>query len=403
MAGIGRTGDVDVAVVGAGLAGLTAAVALAAARVGTALVGRHSRQDRRSTALLVGSVAALDALGVWAGCAAHAAPLRRLRIIDDTGRLIRSPEVVFDASEIGLAAFGHCIENRHLLAALEARTRDLPALFRVEHDAQAIKIGARQVDIRFDGGAVSARLAIGADGRRSLCRVAAGIAADERKYPQAALTFTVRHTRPHNDISTEFHRATGPFTLVPLPGRRSSIVWVLDTATAAKLAALDDAALAVEAERTSHSILGGFAIEGGRSVFPLAFATARQFARNRVALIGEAAHLVPPIGAQGLNLGLRDAATLAELVVAACRNGADVGGAELLRRYDAARRADVDSRAFAIDLLNRSLLSDFLPLQGVRGLGLYLIGRIGPLRRALMREGVQPTAAAPRLMRGERL
>jgi 2-octaprenyl-6-methoxyphenol hydroxylase len=403
MAVNGRTRDVDVVVVGAGLAGLTAAIAFASARVATALVGRRAAEDHRSTALLGGSVAALEALDSWTTCQAYAAPLRRLRIIDDTGRLIRAPEVAFDASEIGLEAFGQCIENRHLVAALEARARELPALLRIERDAREIGIGPRHVSIEFDGGAVSASLAIGADGRRSLCRAVAGIAVDERKYPQAALTFTVRHRRPHGDTSTEFHRPTGPFTLVPLPGNRSSVVWVVDGAAAARLENLDDARLAEEAERNTHSILGRFEIEGGRSLFPLAAATARQFARNRVTLIGEAAHLVPPIGAQGLNLGLRDAATIAELVVAAQRAGDDIGGTELLRRYDAARRADVGSRSFAIDLLNRTLLSDFLPLQGARGLGLYLIDRIGPLRRALMREGVQPAASQPRLMRGERL
>lgn len=394
---------VDVAVVGAGLAGLTAAIALASAKVATALVGPRAAEDHRSTALLAGSVAALEALNVWATCQPQAAPLRRLRIIDDTGRLIRAPEVTFHASEIGLEAFGHCIENRHLVAALEARARELPTLLRIAGDAREVRIGLQRVDIDCDGGAVSASLAIGADGRRSLCRAAAGIDVDERKYPQAALTFTVRHTRPHGDTSTEFHRASGPFTLVPLPGNRSSVVWVTDGAAAAQLTDLDDASLAEEAERKAHSILGRFEPEGGRSLFPLAAATARQFARKRVALIGEAAHLVPPIGAQGLNLGLRDAATIAELVVAAQRTGADLGGTELLQRYDAARRADVGSRSFAIDLLNRTLLSDLLPLQGARGIGLFLIDRVAPLRRALMREGVQPAASQPRLMRGERL
>ena len=138
-------------------------------------------------------------------------------------------------------------------------------------------------------------------------------------------------------------------------------------------------------------------------MFPLAVETARRFARNRIALVGEAAHLVPPIGAQGLNLGLRDAATIGELVVAARRDGGDVGDDELLARYDALRRADVQSRTLAVDLLNRTLLTDFLPVQGARGLGLYLIDRIGPLRRAVMREGVAPAASQPRLMRGEAL
>ena len=140
----------------------------------------------------------------------------------------------------------------------------------------------------------------------------------------------------------------------------------------------------------------------GRDVFPLAIETARSFAASRIALGGEAAHVIPPIGAQGLNLGLRDAATISELVVEACRDGADIGSPELLARYDRSRRLDVSSRTVAVDVLNRSLLSDFLPVHGARGFGLYLLDRIGPLRRAVMREGVEP-AAQPRLMRGEAL
>jgi 2-octaprenyl-6-methoxyphenol hydroxylase len=178
---------------------------------------------------------------------------------------------------------------------------------------------------------------------------------------------------------------------------------VVTPSEAERIAALDHAGLADEIERRSHSILGKVAIEPGRGRFPLAFETAASFARRRVVLVGEAAHLIPPIGAQGLNLGLRDAAAIAELAVAARRNGFDVGADDLLARYDAQRRADVTSRAFAVDWLNRSLLSDFLPVQGTRGLGLYLIDRIGPLRRAAMREGVAPAAAQPRLMRGEAL
>ena len=246
-------------------------------------------------------------------------------------------------------------------------------------------------------------MSIGADGRRSLCRTAAGIEIDGRSYPQTALTFNLRHTRPHDDISTEFHTESGPFTLIPLPGNRSSLVCVLGPATAAQIGALDDTALAEELERRAHSILGRLEVEKGRGVFPLAVATARQFGANRVALVGEAAHLIPPIGAQGLNLGLRDAATIGELVVAFHRDGRDFGGEQALDRYDAQRRADIKSRAFAVDLLNRTLLSDFLPIQGARGFGLYLIDRIGPLRRALMREGVAPAASQPRLMRGEAL
>lgn len=404
MAANGQRLTAEVAVVGAGPAGLTAAVALAAAGVGTVLIGRRAANDHRTTALLAGSVTALRTLGAWEACRMQAAPFRSMRIIDDTARLIRAPEVKFEASEIGLDAFGYCIENRHLVGALEGLARGLPALTRIEDEASAIEIDTRGVTIKLKtGGEVLARLAVGADGRHSLCRTAAGIETDGQNYPQTALTFNLRHARPHDDISTEFHTESGPFTLVPLPGRRSSLICVLEPAEAEKIGALDGTALAEELERRAHSILGRFEVEEGRGTFPLAITTARQFGANRVALVGEAGHLIPPIGAQGLNLGLRDAATISELVVGVHRNGGDIGGSDMLARFDTARRADIKSRAFAVDLLNRTLLSAFLPVQGARGLGLYLIDRVGPLRRALMREGVAPAVSQPRLMRGEAL
>ena len=192
-------------------------------------------------------------------------------------------------------------------------------------------------------------------------------------------------------------------TLVPLTGDRSSLVCVVGPTEAERLQTLDEAELNAEIERRSHSILGKVTVEPGRGVFPLAVETVRSFGRHRIALVGEAAHLVPPIGAQGLNLGLRDAATVGELVVEARRDGGDIGADTVLERYDALRRADVQSRTLAVDLLNRTLLSDFLPAQSARGLGLYLLDRIGPLRRAAMREGVAPRMSQPRLMRGEAL
>jgi 2-octaprenyl-6-methoxyphenol hydroxylase len=395
----------EVAVVGGGPAGLTAAIALAGAGVETAVIAMPpAAHDNRTTALLANSVTALDTLGVWERCADHAAPLRRMRIVDDTARLLRAPEVCFDASEIGLPAFAYNIENRHLLAALESRARDIPALTLIAAKADAVTIGDADVSVSLGhGGRVTARLAIGADGRRSLCRAAAGIETESRTYPQTALTFSLAHARPHGDTSTEFHTESGPFTLVPLPGLRSSLVCVVNPADAPRLSALADAELASEIERRSHSLLGKVAMEAGRGVFPLAVEIARCFGRNRIVLIGEAAHVMPPIGAQGLNLGLRDAATIGELVIAARRDGGDVGSDELTAGYERMRRADVGSRSLAVDLLNRSLLSDFLPLQGARGLGLYLLDRIGPLRRAVMREGVAPAASQPRLMRGEAL
>jgi 2-octaprenyl-6-methoxyphenol hydroxylase len=275
---------------------------------------------------------------------------------------------------------------------------------RMEDEACAVDVSEHGVTIAFrNGGEIAVRLAIGADGRRSLCRTAAGIETESRAYPQTALTFNLGHSRPHGDISTEFHTPSGPFTLVPLPGQCSSLVYVADPATAERLAALDDAALSEELEHRSHSILGRLTPEPGRGKFPLTVETARRFGGNRVALVGEAGHVLPPIGAQGLNLGLRDAATIAEMVVDARRMGGDAGSASVMQRYDTVRKADVVSRTFAIDLLNRTLISGFLPLHGARQLSFALLDRIGPLRRAVMREGIAPALSSPRLMRGEEL
>jgi 2-octaprenyl-6-methoxyphenol hydroxylase len=394
------TFSAEVAVIGGGPAGLVAAIALATAGVDTVLIAPPAEPDHRTTALLAGSVTALATLGVWPACVPHAAPLRKIRLIDATQRLIRAPEVLFAADEIGLDAFGHNIENRHLIAALEARAAALK-LPRIAGAALSVASDATGVTIRHSKGEARVKLVIGADGQRSLCRAAAGIGTSRRTYPQIALTLNLAHARPHDDTSNEFHTESGPFTLVPLPGRRSSLVCVLDPAHADELAAMNDAQLSHEIERRAHALFGAMKVEPGRGIFPLAIETAGAFACDRIVLVGEAAHVVPPIGAQGLNLGLRDGATIAELVAEARRQNIDVGAPEVLAPYDTQRRADVTSRSIAVDLLNRSLLTDFLPAQGARGLSLYLVDRVGPLRRALMREGVAPAAAQPRLMRGE--
>jgi len=405
MAEESRLLSAQAVVVGAGPAGLTAAIALAVGDVETVLVAkRPERPDNRTSALLAGSVAALDVLGVWETCREHAAPLRVIRLVDDTRRLLRAPEVSFSASEIGFDAFGHNIENRHLIAALEARAAELAHLTRIDVPATALTPDEKAIVLELqDGRTIAAQIAVGADGRKSLCRAAAGIPTDGFTYPQAALTLNFAHARPHRDVSTEFHTETGPFTAVPLPGNRSSLVCVVEPAEAERLAALPVETLSEIIERRAHSILGKVAVEPGRGVFPLAVETAGRFAGDRVVLVGEAAHVVPPIGAQGLNLGLRDAATIGELAVAARRDGADLGSTALLAHYDRLRRPDIASRTAAVDMLNRSLLADFLPAQGLRGVGLYLLDQIGPLRRAVMREGVAPSAFEPRLMRGEAL
>ena len=389
------------AVIGGGPTGLIAALALAHYGVPASLVARRpARIDNRTTALLASSVAALDALGVWEACRPHAAPLRVMRIADDTGRLWRAPEVRFEAAEIGLPAFGWNIENRHLVAALWDRAAAASGLSHIDSAARSIEIESSGVTVvPADGQPIRTELVVGADGRHSICRAAAGIAMKERSTAQTALTYILSHSRLHHDISTEFHTECGPFTVVPLPGRRSSLVCVVGPAEAEDLARLEGAALDAEIERRCHSILGKVHVEPGHGAFALVAATANRFASGRIVLVGEAAHVFPPIGAQGLNLGLRDAVTIAEVAGDAIHRGGDIGAAEVTQEYERRRRPDIGSRSVAIDLLNRSLLSDFLPVQGLRGLGLYALDRIGPLRRAVMREGIAPSASMPLLMR----
>src|SRR5579884_161950 len=227
----------EIAVIGGGPAGLTAAIALKAAGVDALLIAPAAEPDHRTTALLAGSVTALDTLGVWPLCAAEAAPIHQIRLIDDSGRLLRARETLFAAAEIGLEAFGFNIENRHLLAALETRATSLE-LPRLREVARSVRSDAAGVRIELANGEVRVRMTIAADGRRSLARAAAGIKLTRSAYPQTAVTLNLGHAHPHHGISTEFHTETGPFTLVPLPGCRSSVVCVVDHAGAARLAGM---------------------------------------------------------------------------------------------------------------------------------------------------------------------
>jgi 2-octaprenyl-6-methoxyphenol hydroxylase len=393
----------DVAVVGGGPSGLIAAIAFAAAGIDMVLFAPPAGPDRRTTALLDGSVRVLQALDIWPLLAPHTAPLERLRLVDATRRLIRAPEVAFNSAELGLDAFGYNIENEYLRSELRAAAGRQPTLRIVEAPVDDVVLG--------DGVGLIAgnkhwmvRLAIAADGRHSICRKAIGIAMNRREFPQTALAMNLRHSRPHENVSTEFHTESGPFTLVPLPGMRSSLVWVLEPGQAAEMNGLDDEKLALEIERRAHSILGRMEIDGTRGMFPLSIEVAERLADRRVVLVGEAGHVLPPIGAQGLNLGIRDAATIAELATDSLRTGGDPGGIEIMDAYENQRRSDVRARAIAVEFMNRSLLTDFLPVHAARGLGLELASRIGSLRRALMRQGLGPQdEAAPRLARGERL
>lgn len=381
------------AVVGGGPAGLATAIALAQAGVDTALIARRSPYaDNRTTALLGGSVDFLQSLDVWRRCSADAAALSTMRLVDDTHRLIRSPEVKFSSGEIGMEAFGYNIENRLLMLAMEARAAELQNLTRIDDEAQSVSTSETAITIiTKQGQPLMAALAVGADGRHSLCREAAGIGLKRRELGQSALTLNVTHTRPHGNCSTEFHTESGPCVFVPLPGNRSSIVWVVKPDEAERLKQRDDNALALAAEKQSHSILGKLTLTPGRHVFPLAIENPDALAAKRIVLVGEAAHVLPPIGAQGLNMGLRDAADLVKVVREALLTGADPGSDAVLQRYARARRADVFSRTFAVDMANRTLLSDFLPAQSLRAAGMHLLDRVGPIRRLAMREGLSPS------------
>jgi 2-octaprenyl-6-methoxyphenol hydroxylase len=355
-------------VAGTGPAGLIAALGLAHAGFPVILAGPEvGRNDGRTTALMAPALGFLDTLGIADAIRPKATPLRVMRIVDATNRLIRSPVVTFHASEIGEEFFGLNVPNSDLNAALG---RAVASHSRIEWRRTLVESWAVGTDrvtaVLADGDEVSSALAVAADGRMSSARQAAGISTSTRAYRQAALVINFAHARPHSFISTEFHTETGPFTQVPLPGDRSSLVWVVALETAENLAALGDDALSAKVEERMQSMLGRVRVEPGRQIYPLSSATPARFAQNRVALVGEAAHVFPPIGAQGLNLGIRD---VEQLVAIAAENRADPGSPAALSAYDAKRRPDILARTGAVSLL---------------------LGSFAPLRAFFMREGLRP-------------
>jgi 2-octaprenyl-6-methoxyphenol hydroxylase len=397
--------ETDILVAGAGAAGLSTAIALAQAGFSVVCVGHvDTRANGRTVALFEASLRFYKALGVWPHFRGKTAPLAKIAMIDATGARFPVPAVSFAASEIGLAAFGENIENNVLvegLAQIAARTQNL-----VLHEGMIDDISFDEDAVRAtlaDGQWVTAKLVAAADGRGSLARTKAGIGTRVWSYPQIAFTALLSHAKPHRNISTEFHTRSGPCTLVPLrpaesKPNRSSLVWLMSPEAAERRRALSNSELAQEIEDQVDSLLGKIEINGPGGFFPMAGMSANRLVGHRIALIGEAAHIFPPLAAQGLNLSLRDSAALAEVLEDARALGHDIGFVQTLKTYATARRSDIFLRTNGVDILNRSLLWNLFPIDILRGAGLLAFSMIGPLRRALMREGVLTHGTLPRLM-----
>ncbi|WP_188608339.1 UbiH/UbiF family hydroxylase [Chelatococcus reniformis] len=390
-----------IAVVGAGATGLAAAITFARDGFDTVLIGRPSGQaDGRTVALLDGSVTFLAAIGAWRQLAPAAAPMTCMRIVDATGSLFAPPPLTFHASEIGLDAFGYNIENAALVDGLAQVARATPRL--TIRDAPLAAADSHAAGLRLtlaDGDTLEPPLVVGADGRQSLVRHALDVAVRTWTYRQTALTAIFAHARPHRDTSTELHTRGGPFTLVPLPGRRSSLVWVCPPYQARRLRRMTADELASAVERQAQSMLGAMTLEGHCGVVPMQGLSVARFAGHGAALVGEAAHVFPPIGAQGLNLGLRDVAALRDVIVDARSRGQAIADATAMSRFSRGRLVDARTRTGVIDALNRSLLLDMLPLDLVRGAAMLTLDAAGPLRRLVMREGLAPRLGLPSLMR----
>jgi 2-octaprenyl-6-methoxyphenol hydroxylase len=392
--------DTDILISGGGVAGLTAAAALGAAGFSVICVDpappvtaeADAGADLRTTAFLQPSIPVLQAAGLWARLDPHAAPLQVMRIIDAGGR-VAEPRITkdFDAADISDQPFGWNLPNWLLRREMVARLADLPrVVFRpgVATTAVTTRATAARVTLS-DGTRIETRLLIGADGRDSAVRRALDIPVRTYRYGQKALAFATTHPIPHRNISTEIHRSGGPFTLVPLPDRdglpSSAIVWMERGPEVARLAALPVPEFEAAMNDRSCGILGPLTLASRRSVWPIISQIAARMTGERTALMAEAAHVVPPIGAQGLNMSLADLRVLLDLATEAPQQ---IGEAAMLDRYHRARHLEVKARVTGIDLLNRASMMGAQPLRDLRAAGLNALYSLAPVRKALMRAGL---------------
>jgi len=396
----------DVVVVGGGPAGLSAACLLAGQKLKTAIVSPFypklvpkGQRDPRTIAMMQPSVRLMEHMGLWPNdLAGVSSPLKQLRLLDDTGNLLTGTEVVFNSSELGDLPFGWNVPLPDLSLALLALAQKSDIDFYQDEALGApIKNDGVEVQLK-NANDIRANVVVAADGRASNLRKSAGIGMAEWFYDQVAIGAVFAHSGPHNDMSTECHKQDGPLTTVPMPDNHSSLVWMVLPERGEQLMALNDKDFAAELQMELHGELGLISDVINRKSFAMQGLNTMTYASNRVILIGEAAHVVPPIGAQGLNMSLRDGAMAAELIGDAYHSGDDIGSHNVLSRYDAMRRRDVWPRQKIIDLMNRSLLSKLPLVHDARALGLSMVDRISPLREMVMREGISPTKNLPKVM-----
>lgn len=376
--------DADAIVVGGGLAGVAAAIAMAKAGLKTIHLAPAGPPDRRTSALMIPSVDYLRSAGLIDEPSALGHALTQIRIIDATGRLIRAPETLFDASEAGLDAFGWNFANIALMERFHAVASALPNL--ETRNIGVTELVGNTVTLT-DGARLNAPLIIGADGKKSLVRGAAGIVARETAFTQAALVCDLDLGRSIGGASVEFHYPQGPFTLVPAGANRANLVWIDDRAVLDAAKAGGEAALIAAFMERSQRLFGAIKLASPAFVFPLSTLSVDNAGGDGVVLVGEAAHAFPPIGAQGLNLGLRDVADLAAALDAADRSAPDWADA-VSRDYAARRAGDLARTGGMVDTLFRSLLAEMIPAQALRAGGLWALKLAPALRRQAFAVGM---------------